>query len=87
LPHHLHLASVALRPDGRMLAIAGHRMTSLHEIPAPIGGSVQQVRIRMELETERELDEQGRVRPLSAAQLQQRRQELDRQGGPPTPGN
>jgi hypothetical protein len=41
----------------------------------------------MELETERERDEQGRVRPLSAAQLQQRRQELDRQGGPPTPGN
>jgi eukaryotic-like serine/threonine-protein kinase len=85
LPSHLFLAAVALRPDGRQLAIAGHQMTSLHDIPAPIGGSVQQVRLWIELETERELDEQGRVRPLTAAALQERRQELERLGGPPMP--
>jgi WD40 repeat protein len=82
-PSHLHLACVALRPDGRQLAIAGHRMTSLHDFPAPIGGSVQQVRLWIELETERELDEQGRLRPLAADALRERRQELERLGGTP----
>jgi hypothetical protein len=82
--HHLHLASVALRPDGRQLAIAGHRMTSLHEVPAPLGGSARQARLWIEVETECELDQQGRVHPLAADALQQRRNELERLRGAPS---
>jgi eukaryotic-like serine/threonine-protein kinase len=82
LLHPTGLRGVAFRPDGRRLAVSGAFQTRLWDVTAPVSGSVSWVRLWAESATGLELDEQGRIRPLSAADQTHRREQLQRTRDP-----
>ena len=64
----------------------GHGVLSCaREVPAPVRGDAEAVRLWAEVLTGRELDEHGAVRVLDVPTWQERRQRLEQWGGPPLP--
>jgi WD40 repeat protein len=73
LPHSLKFPQVAVRPDGRMLVLSGAGGTRLWAVPVPVAGSPREVRLWVEHLTGLEMDDQGTVHELSAADVAERR--------------
>jgi WD40 repeat protein len=75
---------VAIDPKGRMLAAGGPdgRIT-LWPAPRRLGGTVERVRLWMEVLTGMELDNEAAVKTLGPAALRQRQRRLNEVGGPP----
>jgi WD40 repeat protein len=68
---------VAFCPDGTMLAVAGRQgRIVLWRPPQPRTGSVEQLRLEVEVLTGMTLDSREVVRPVDAGEVQQRRQLL-----------
>jgi WD40 repeat protein len=81
-----HLAGpVAFAANGKRLACGGlDGRIALWDTPAPVEGSVQRVRLWVEVLTGMELDSGETIRELSPEAIQQRRQQLHKLGGAPT---
>jgi hypothetical protein len=75
--------TAAIRADGRMVAAGGDGGIHIWELPPPMRGTPTQVRLRIELHTGLELDEQGVPHELSLAEEEHRRRQLEKMVGPP----
>ena len=82
VPNRTNVYAAAVSPNGRLLAVGGDQPVQLWELPAPVQGTVEQIRLRMELATGLELDAQGSTRELSQPDQEKRRRELVRLSGP-----
>jgi hypothetical protein len=75
---------VAFTPDGRgTLSYSVDYKVRRAEVPAPVGGTVEQLRCWVELLTGSQLDDHGAAGKLDAEALGQRRERLGELGGPP----
>ena len=75
-------------PDSRTLLarinfFQGTEKAQLFEVPQPVEGDAARLRLWVEVITMRELDAGGEVADLDAAAWQQRRDRLQKLGGPP----
>jgi WD40 repeat protein len=76
---------VGCAPDGRVVAVADrHGRVSLWQMPRPLAGTVEGMRLWVEVRTGMELNDQGEIRTLSPEELAERRRQLEQLGGPPT---
>jgi WD40 repeat protein len=88
LPHHGKVWAAAFAGGGQLLATGDDsRAVRLWELPAPVAGTPERVRLWVELLTGMELDAQGALTSLGADAVQERRRRLDELGGPPEPGD
>jgi hypothetical protein len=77
---------VTFAPDGRrLLTCCGDDTARVWEVPAPVGGTAEQVRLWVEVLTGWELDEARAARTIREPELEQRRRRLAELGGPPAP--
>jgi len=77
---------VAFSPDSRLYVTAGDNgATRLWAVPAPLQGDPERIKLWAQLSTGMEVDGAGAFRPLSADALQQCRERLQSQDGPPLP--
>jgi WD40 repeat protein len=84
LPHPHAVRSVAIAPGGRRLATGcADGLVRVADVPPPVGGDAEQVRLWVEVLTGAELDAAGAVRDLDPDGLRRRQELLDRRGGPP----
>ena len=74
--------TAAFRPDGRALLTATLHRARLWAVPAPLAGEAERLRLWVEVSTGLELDASGAVIELDAQTWQQRRERLERLGGP-----
>jgi eukaryotic-like serine/threonine-protein kinase len=76
---------VAFSSDGRKLISAGqHGRLALWDVPNPLPGDSERLRLWIEVLTGLKLDEDDAIHPLTADALRQRRQRLETLGGPLT---
>jgi WD40 repeat protein len=78
LRHRSRVWAVAFRPDGRMLATGENWAAQLWDVPQPLAGTVERIRLQLEVDTGLRLDRQGGVWELSPEDLMKRRQRLKR---------
>jgi hypothetical protein len=74
-------------PDGKTIlsVLPDPEVTAhLYKPPNPIEGDVDQIRLRLQVHTGLELDDQGAFRILGPEAWQSRRLRLEQPGGPPT---
>jgi WD40 repeat protein/serine/threonine protein kinase len=77
LEHPSQLLALNFAPDGRrLLTCCGDGTARLWEVPSPVSGSVEQVKLWLEVLTGKELDEAGAARPLEGLELERRRKQL-----------
>jgi hypothetical protein len=75
---------LAFAPDGRVAATSEKDgPVRFWNIPDPVKGDAERVRLGVELLTAMAYDAHGAPRELDGAALLQRRQRLDELGGPP----
>jgi tetratricopeptide (TPR) repeat protein len=74
---------VAFSPDGRNLLTSDARIGRLWAAPAPLAGDLPRLAAWVETATGLELDELGSIRVLDGNAWFERRQRLERLGGPP----
>jgi hypothetical protein len=76
--------AVAFHPSGRLLLTGGEdQRVLLWNVPEPLDGSVERIRLWVETETAMELNAQGTVRQLNPDTLRKRLERLKELGGPP----
>jgi WD40 repeat protein len=86
LHHPSPLLGVTFAPDGRrLLTCCGDDTARVWEVPAPVGGRAERVRLWVEVLTGWELDEARAARPISETELKRRRARLEELDGPPLP--
>jgi WD40 repeat protein len=86
LHHPAPLLGVTFAPDGRrLLTCCGDDTARVWEVPTPVGGTAERVRLWVEVLTGWELDEARAARPISETELERRRVLLAELGGPPLP--
>ena len=79
---------VAFSPDGKTLltsGIGGARCIRLWPVPSPLAGDVERLVLWTQVLTGMELTGEGVVHALDAEQWNQRRERLEKLGGPPLP--
>jgi WD40 repeat protein len=82
LYHRSAVDFVAFSPDGRLLLTLGvDRTVRLWPVAAPLEGTPERVKLRVEVLTGQELDEAGSARLLNERSLELRRALLAREGG------
>jgi WD40 repeat protein len=84
LLHRDRVETVAFSPDGKAVATGGTTAYLWRVCPA-VTGSAPHLKLWVQVLTGTELDAQGRVRVLTAPTWRQRRQQLEKLGGPPLP--
>jgi WD40 repeat protein len=79
-----HSDWIALHPDGKTLAIlyGNDPPVEFWDMPTPIGGTVEQIRLWCQVSANAELDRTLTVRPLDAAKWEERSHALERIGRP-----
>ena len=76
--------SVAISPNGHLLAAGSlDGRSAVWQAPRPLPGSVERIRLWIEVLTGMELDSREVIQELSPAALRERRQRLEALGGPP----
>jgi WD40 repeat protein len=84
LPHQSGVGTVAVSPDGKTVLTGSYDKTArLWNVPRTVEGDPERVLLWVQVLTGIELDENGRTRVLDANTWQQRRQQLEKLGGPP----
>jgi WD40 repeat protein/serine/threonine protein kinase len=87
LRHRDRVNQVAFGRDGRTVVTASSDRTArLWTPPPPVEGEPRRVTLWVQVLTGMELDDEGTVRVLPAAEWQERRRQLEGLGGPPTLG-
>jgi WD40 repeat protein len=80
------VVDVAFRPDGRAVLFAsGDKTARLCDVPRPVEGSAERVRLWAQLVTGMEVSEEYGLHVLDAADWAEMRRRLDELGGPPVP--
>ena len=78
LDHPSPLLALHFAPDGRrLLTCCGDETARLWDAPASVSGSVERVKLRLEVLTGKELDDTGNARPLEGPELEKRRKLLN----------
>ncbi len=78
LEHPSQLLALHFAPDGRrLLTCCGDGTARLWEVPSPVSGSVERVKLWLEVLTGKELDDSGAARPLQGQELERRRKQLN----------
>jgi WD40 repeat protein len=84
LQHQGEVHAVAFSPDGKTVLTGSQDKTArLWHVPRPIEGDPERIILWAQVITGSELDESGGTRGLDAATWEQRRQCLQKLGGPP----
>jgi len=84
LPHPEIASAVALSADGKTALTGGFDKTAqLWPVPQPMRGDPERIMLWAQVITGLEVDELTAVRVIDAATWQQRRQRLEKLGGPP----
>jgi WD40 repeat protein len=82
LDHPSPLISLSFSRDGRRLVTCGDDDAArVWEVPAPVRGTAEQVRVWVEILTGKELDEAGAARNLEGPELEKRRRGLEKISG------
>ena len=77
---------IAFSGDGRRVAAAGKKgRVNVWDVPAPVSGDVERLRLWVEVLTGMELDGDDVVRPLSSDAVLERQPRLEDRGGAPQP--
>ena len=75
---------VAFSANGRTMAVSGSGgRIAVWNTPEPLAGTVERIRLWVELLAGMELDDRGVVSVLAPADLKRRQQQLALMGGPP----
>jgi WD40 repeat protein len=75
--------SVGFSPDGKWILTASIDNTArIWKLPAPWDGAPERIALTVIVQTGMEVDESGTIRLLDAETWRQRRQQLERLGGP-----
>jgi WD40 repeat protein len=84
-PYHPEfVARVAMSPDGKTFVTGcADKVARLWQLPAPLEGDVEQIRLWVEVNTGQELDAGGAVVNLDAKTWRERWDRLQKIGGPP----
>jgi WD40 repeat protein len=78
LDHPSQLISLDFAPDGRtLLTCCGDETARLWELPRPVLGSPEHVKLSLEVLTGKALDDAGAARPLTEPELVRRRKRLE----------
>ena len=86
LVHRNNVSAVAFSPNGHVLVTAGEEsVVRTWTVPTPVEGEPEQIRLWVQVATGLELEDDGRVRLLPGEIWSERRQRLERLGGPPNP--
>jgi WD40 repeat protein len=85
--HSDSVRAVAFRPDGKRVATGGKDLAvrQWHTPAPPVEGTPQRIRLWVEVLSGMELDEQGAVHALPSEALEERRRQMEQQGGGSTP--
>jgi WD40 repeat protein len=84
LGHPADLFALHFSPDGRRLATCcNDEAARIWDVPHPVEGDLERIRLWVEVLTGHELNESGDAQRLSAAEQQRRRDRLAAVGGPP----
>lgn len=87
LEHQSAVRSMAFAPDGKYLLTTSAETVALWKVPspAPWNGNPERIALSVTVMTGMEVDEHGTIRLLDPATWQQRRDHLDKLGGPIVP--
>jgi WD40 repeat protein len=86
LPHQGAVLDSAFSPDGRTVATgSADRILRVWTVPRPVRGDAERIRLWVQTLTMMELDEHGLPRRLDVSTWRERREQLERLGGPPAP--
>jgi WD40 repeat protein len=75
--------SVAFSPDGRTFLTSGFKAPRLWQVPAPLDGEAERIRLWLEVTAGLELDAGGAAVQLNAKAWRERWERLQKLGGPP----
>jgi WD40 repeat protein len=85
-PHGNFVWAVACQPNGRLVLTGSADHTArLWQLPEPVAGDAEQIRLWVAVSTAMELDDNGATHWLDAAAWKERRRQLEKNGGPPLP--
>ena len=80
LPQGEPVRLVAFGPDGRTALTRGRARARLWDVPPPVAGDPDRLKLAVEVLTGMEMDERGRFRPLDPASWDQRRRRVAEEG-------
>jgi WD40 repeat protein len=83
LQHQADVRAAAFSPDGKSIVTASSNTARLWKAPRPVQGTPEHVLLWCEALTRLTLDERGDVRALDAKTWHERRERLEKLGGPP----
>jgi hypothetical protein len=81
--HGAEIDAVAFSPDGKTFLVRGKSTSWIWPLPTPVSGDVERLVLWTQVITGLELDDNGLVRVLDAASWAERRERLQKLGGPP----
>jgi WD40 repeat protein len=76
---------MAVSPDGKNVAIASNKTAQIRTFPTPVGGEPGRLALWTQVVTGMEIDEHRVARVLDTKTWQDRRNRLEKLGGPPLP--
>jgi hypothetical protein len=79
----LTTTAAAFSPDGRQFITAWSNPVKVWDVPAPLEGEAERIRLWVEVTTGLEVDAGGAVVELDAKAWQERQERLQKLGGPP----
>jgi WD40 repeat protein len=83
LQHQSWVVAAAFSPDGNSVVTRSGNTAQLWKAPRPVLGTPEHILLWCEAHTGLTLDERGDVRALDAKTWHQRRERLEKLGGPP----